>query len=289
MYSRFSERLGYKPKKEFLQKDSIDLPLRNALWNVFYEQILLNLPKKFKPLSTAGRRGIYLLDGWGAEFVKKLEMEFFHSRVNEISYISNENFKKLERFFVESIWYEVYDVLEFTLNESSVVHKLLYTVDLVQSFNKALENHLSAYRVLGNKFVPIVDDSETEAIDEAVALKDYPAQHLSMALEKLADRQNPDYRNSIKESISAVESICREITNESTLDRALKKIQTKIDMNDQFKQGLEKLYHYTNAESGVRHALLEDSKASFDEAKFMLVTCSAFVNYLRAKLPKIEE
>jgi hypothetical protein len=34
-------------------------------------------------------------------------------------------------------------------------------------------------------------------------------------LQKLADRENPDYRNSIKESISAVESAAQEITGDT--------------------------------------------------------------------------
>lgn len=46
--------------------------------------------------------------------------------------------------------------------------------------------------------------------------------HLQEALEKLSPSKS-DYRNSIKESISAVECLCREITGESTLDKALKK------------------------------------------------------------------
>ena len=33
--------------------------------------------------------------------------------------------------------------------------------------------------------------------------------------------------------------------------------------------------------SGIRHAkFLEQGKATFEEAKFMLVACSAFVNYI---------
>lgn len=43
----------------------------------------------------------------------------------------------------------------------------------------------------------------------------------------MSDRQKPNYRNSIKESISAVESICKIITQDekATLGKALKKIE----------------------------------------------------------------
>jgi len=47
----------------------------------------------------------------------------------------------------------------------------------------------------------------------------------------------------------------------------------------------DKLYGYTSDADGIRHALLEEVTLDFDDAKFMLVACSAFVNYIRAKVP----
>ena len=44
----------------------------------------------------------------------------------------------------------------------------------------------------------------------------------------------------------------------------------------------EKLYGYTSDASGIRHAgQIDGPEATFDEAKFMLVACSGFVNYLK--------
>ena len=106
-----------------------------------------------------------------------------------------------------------------------------------------------------------------------------------VALEKLSLSQR-DYRNSIKESISAVECVCREITSESTLDRALKNLENKgVVLNPRMKDGLKNLYFYTNdGSTGIRHALMDDANApTADEAIFMLVSCSAFVNYLMKK------
>ena len=36
----FSERYGYKPVREIIQKESIDDDLKNALWNVYHNIIL---------------------------------------------------------------------------------------------------------------------------------------------------------------------------------------------------------------------------------------------------------
>ena len=50
----------------------------------------------------------------------------------------------------------------------------------------------------------------------------------------------------------------------------------------------EKLYVYTNQEeTGIRHALMDDEEnytPSAEEALFMLVSCSAFINYLDRKV-----
>jgi hypothetical protein len=46
-----------------------------------------------------------------------------------------------------------------------------------------------------------------------------------------------------------------------------------------------KLYGYTSDAKGIRHALLDDDEVvTFEEAKFMLVACSAFINYVRGVL-----
>ena len=53
------------------------------------------------------------------------------------------------------------------------------------------------------------------------------------------------------------------------------------------KIGFDKLYGYTNnKETGIRHALMDNEGTyipSSSEAIFMIVSCSAFINYLYAK------
>ncbi len=45
------------------------------------------------------------------------------------------------------------------------------------------------------------------------------------------------------------------------------------------KAAFSQLYGYTSDEEGIRHALLDESRVGFPEAKFMLVACSAFVSF----------
>jgi hypothetical protein len=82
-----------------------------------------------------------------------------------------------------------------------------------------------------------------------------------------------------------VEAICRLLAGNSkdTLGAALKKIAGKAPIHPAFEQALLKLYGFTSDEGGVRHALMEESSLRYSDAKFMLVLCSAFTNFLLAR------
>lgn len=159
--------------------------------------------------------------------------------------------------------------------------------------NTILERELSAYRFVGRKIIEITTEEEIAEVEQALEISSSlkpVADHLDSALNLLADRKSPDYRNSIKESISAVEAISSLITGSTTasLGDALKQLEKKktVDMHPALKESLNKLYGYTSDAEGIRHALLKESNLDFEDAKFMLVSCSAFVNYLKAKSSK---
>ena len=189
-------------------------------------------------------------------------------------------------------WYLKFDLIEFTISRlrrntpkgdrgyQQVVEAFIM---LLNSTFKRLDY---AYRVVDDQIVEITDQEEIAAIEEAVRQKSTIKTHLSEALKLMSNRQAPDYRNSIKESISAVEALCREITDETTLGDALRVWEKKgVKIPTFLKSGIEKLYVYTNDKrTGIRHALMDDAETpSFDEAKYMLVTCCALVNYIQGK------
>ena len=59
-------------------------------------------------------------------------------------------------------------------------------------------------------------------------------------------------------------------------------------MHPALEQALIKQYGYTSNEGGIRHALSDNSLApSYADAKFMLVSCSAFINYALAKAAEL--
>jgi len=185
-------------------------------------------------------------------------------------------------------WHEVYDVVELAVEE--------YRGDSFEDFcadiNSALQRLNSAYRLVGGKIIEATAEAEIaameKALDESCELSGVHT-HLETALKLLSDRESPDYRNSIKESISAVEAMGRLITGDekATLGAALKRIGEKIAINPTLKQAFSKLYGYTSGPQGIRHAIIDESDVGAPEAKYMLVACSAFVSYLIEKAAEV--
>ena len=162
-------------------------------------------------------------------------------------------------------------------------------ISIYEYVNLIFEREYIGYRFVDEIIVPISDAYEVNAIRDALNNKYKPVyEHLSKANKLLADRETPDYENSIKESISAVEAICEILTGikgkEATLGKMLKKIEENgIEIHSGLKSAFNTLYGYTSDANGIRHAGDIGGKTStFEEAKFMLVSCSAFINYLTA-------
>lgn len=143
-----------------------------------------------------------------------------------------------------------------------------------------------AYRIVNKEIVEITSEEEIKEIETTLSTsKDNIKIHLNNALELYSKRPVADYRNSIKESISAVEAISRNITGENVLN--FKKMEEKgVFVPTVLRKAFECLYGYTNDKTtGIRHALMDDTNApQAEEALFMLVSCSAFINYLNKKI-----
>ena len=165
--------------------------------------------------------------------------------------------------------------------------------DEMKEFNGVFEQEFVGYRFIGDVITPISDEIEVMTIEKGLEVEFKGCRaHIHKALGFLSDREKPDYKNSIKESISAVESICKIITGDinSDLSRTLKKLkEAGIHIHPTLEQAWGKLYAYTCDEGGVRHAeKAYESNVTFEEAKYMLVSCCAFVNYLIAEYGKIK-
>jgi len=267
----FSERYGYKPVRSVLQREAMDDPLRISLWNVLELYFWASLRDAY---TNPGNRS--LADAiWLHHFKWTLDTVPSHW-LNTIGAIKN--------YYFDSDWNEVYDFVEFL---SIRAHD---PDGYRKSCNAILEREGAAYRFVGTQIVEITSETEIESIESAIqASKNLGGAetHLRAALDLLSDRANPDYRNSIKESISAVEAVANAAsgTTSATLGAALKTLKGP-SLHPALEGAFSKLYGYTSNAQGIRHALMDEPDLSFEDAKFMLVACSAFVNYLAAKLSK---
>lgn len=192
----------------------------------------------------------------------------------------------------EAEYNEVLDILWYINNW---INQNFYSYNAIFSevFNNIFETEYVGYRFVDGKIVAITDKNEIDEIEQACNVPYNGCKsHIEKAVGFLADREHKDYKNCIKESISAVESICQIMVDDekATLGEAIKKLKDNgIKIHPALETAFSKLFGYTSDEGGIRHAEgLFVSEVSFEEAKFMLVSCSAFVNYLISEYGKIK-
>jgi hypothetical protein len=224
----FSETHGFKSAKNIIQKDSIDDDLRIRLWNLLELYYWRKINQQIKTSSFYH----LIMD----TLLIPLWHNYFKSPLDSISEYWQNNLITIRAYFMGCNWYEVYDFVEFISNLSQHFDNNNFKI----SCNKVLEKELSAYRFVGDKIAPITAEEEIAVIDEALnftnALKPVNI-HLRTALDKLANKNTPDYRNSIKESISAVEAICQLITKKPkvTLGNCIKQIEDAANIHPALK------------------------------------------------------
>ena len=270
----FSERMGLIPERQ-IQIESMDNRLRNRLYKFFGQE----RKKYYGNLMVK-----YILDKMGM-------LEFGFSKDDEM----------VNNMLLNGVnWYVPYDVIEYALQYIEYLYKedfYFYSSDYYETIarlNGILSEEKSGYRFINGQFVPITDETELEEINTAMHSEfDAVDIHIKKALSLYSDSDNPDYENSIKESISAVESMCCIITgmtgSSATIDAALKKLEDSgVVIHEAMKTAFRQLYGYTSNENGISHGDSGNIAVHEEDARYMLVNCSAFVNYLKDKYSKIK-
>ncbi len=269
----FSEKNGLK-KIKAIQYREIDYDLKRDLWNLVY--------RKFKE----HKYTTIIPNKWDENFnllIDKIYSDFIKVEIDAIPEICEQNIQRIKIFFFQCEWYEIYDFIEIIYeNIDNNIERDTFNNEC----NEILRKENSAYRLVKGIVTQVTCSEEISAIEDAIQKSDNEVStHLQKSLKLLSNKTEPDYENSIKESISAVESLVRILLNKpgKTLSDLLKNYTMKI--HPSFQAGLEKIYAYTSDEGGVRHAFRKDNDREVDsvDAVFMLVICSAFVNYISQK------
>ncbi len=268
---KFSERAGIIPVSSIIQTGTISPQLRNSIWNVLYSNVF----------DTEGFT-------WGRvrgpepgikRFSAKLWAEYFKLPIDTRPHEGYKILEYVRDHFFKADWFKVYDFVEFVVEYRS-------SATLRDALNVVLERELAGYRLIGNQVAEITDPSEVRVLETVLSDDRFASvnAHLRRALELLSDRENPDYRNSIKESISAVESLAQTITGQpkATLGDAMKVLKKGGRLHPALSDGFSKLYGYTSDAGGVRHAMLDEPTLTAADAKYFLLSCTSFVNYLKS-------
>lgn len=253
--------------------------LRERIWACFYKQEYDYYDTMEYENYTTGIEDMMIEMG--------VQYDFPANRV-----IKNENAEKLHEYVIKSeIWFRLYDFIEKYLNikDNEIAKKM------TKEFNRILEEEVAPYRVLDGMVVPIVSDEELKSLGRVMNSNyDSVSIHIQKALALYSDRQKPDYENSVKESISAVEAMCNIITGmdgaNATLGNAIKQLkEAGIYIHPAMENAFKQLYGYTSDSGGIRHGAIEFASVPSEDAKYMLISCSAFVNYLMEKWIKAKE
>lgn len=265
--ARFSERYGYVMPSKVIIREEITEEIENAICSV-YDKLKQSDKLVYDKVEE------YL---W-CEFLNQRLSDFYirygHQTV-ATDYISD----------IDIEWHNKLDLIEETIVSLRKMKKTCYDY-FVNSMNCQFERLNFAYRIVDDLIVEITSEEEIASIQQALDVSQNGVRtHLHTALVHLSTKPVGDYRNSIKESISAVEAISREITGEKSIN--FKKMEEAgVSVPSALREAFNKLYGYTNdGTTGIRHALMDDTnEPTADEAIFMLVFCSAFINYLTKKI-----
>ncbi len=267
----FSQHMGLEKKE--LQTNSMDNDLRMRIWNVmykfyfdqscFYNNRHKNIKFVHEPITKS-------------QIFSKIFDSIFKEDASNYLHITDvkDRFSKIK-------WYKVYDLVDFML-----LNFPLNTDALRDELNRVLKEESAGYRIGDNKVIPITNKLEMDEVSKAQhTAMDEINKHVRSSVALLSNKESPDPPNAIKEAISAVEALCRKISgdNNASLGQALCKIKEKRPklIDGHLEEAVKKLYKFSNDSSGVRHSHAEGkTQVSFDEAKFMVVVCSAIVNYL---------
>ncbi len=270
----FELRNGFEREKK-LQLSSMNDDLRHSLWNVHeycFDKISSNKD------AGSGKKALnHLLESYWEDFFKQPIFDF-----RLACYLSQRR-DDVRKLYYKLPWYKVYSFIEFTADYLDCFIEGSHQF-FIEDCNFYLQRENSAFRFIGDSVSPIISPAEISNIEKGLTIGDEAAQHIASALALLANNGRDQSRESVAQSVAAVEAIVKKVTNKPNAQLGELYKVLPLPSHHQFRQALHNLYNYTSGKDGIRHALTETSEpVSRSLARFMLVTCSAFVNLIRAE------
>ena len=200
---------------------------------------------------------------------------------------------------VESFWldahkrgesFKFYDMCRFLIAHGSQGR------EIAAAIQRQLDTHNIGCQLVDGKFVPALSREEAEEVGRALTVPFPKARtHMEKAVSHFRNRERPDYANTVKEAISAVESLVKEWTGKKDVRSGLRQLaRDEILRRDPQASGegsgkrgslvaaLENVWGFATKTS--RHGLKSgESEPDSAEAGLILAVCASFVNYMTAR------
>ena len=267
-----------------LELGELPREIRNRVWDVFYRTTKENSavpPVSFEPV-------VY---GPWETVLWDLHVQFFVQPADEFSVLVSYVCAKNKSFLLGDTPYnKVFDFLQRVMRHLDCPREFLSGIIAV------FEECPLAYVVDTNgppTIYPAVTPEEGEAIQAAQRnlqreRQDAASGHLREAARHFAEGK---WRDSVRESITAVESVAKSLgTKGTTLGSVLKKLDKRWRIHPALHGALSKLYGWTSDEDDVRHGagtVNGGSEVDREEAAFMIGVCASFCSYLLGKQRKL--
>lgn len=279
----FSERNGYVIPSKILIRETITTEIENGICNCY----------------SALREDIEACYLSYQDLEKHLWTKFMNQRISEFQTFWKLHGSVISPYLLSQAvkWYKKLDLIEETIE--FLRSDYCYSQPLknfIQNINTEFQRLTYGYRIVNDQVTTILDEVQISAIQkplESPTVHENIRRHFNNALRLYSQRPQADYQNSIKESISAVECLCRSITEENTLGKALSKLERSgAIIHPRLKEVFNLLYAYANQnDTGIRHALMNSENnyvPQSEEALYMLVSCCSFVTYICEKQSRIQ-
>ena len=274
----FSQREGIAPLPEAMRLKQVTADFINLVWFIVdtaitEQQLNERLYKHDAPISS---------------IIRSYFLRVHKYPHDEIEYSPSQHRGYLRKTILEGDYHEVLTLVEFIVSRKRCPEYLR------RALESAFQEGRLAYTIRTidgrSTIVPRVSEESNSAIQSAIQNIEEKGPvgaktHLRAATNAINEER---YADAVRECIHAVESVARTIDPKAgkTLHPALSSLERAGVLNHRaLKDAFNKLYGYTNDESGIRHALLESSTANVDQedAVFMFGACACFAAYLTNK------
>jgi len=275
----FSHRNKLVTINDIVQVTEFDNLTRNNIISFItqiYKKILDNLPFYEEPK-------------WKQEFCSRIDADLFGESINYMNrnYSFNSSLNKLIDKIndMNTPYNEILDIIEFIYKQT---HNFIEIFDSpLKVFNIFLKENNIGYHINENSEIERnVDSFILTQIVDTINNHNELLNNINRAKELLTSRKEYDYKQSIQNSMLALESYCKSLgkTTAKNMKNILSEIQKKVNINSDLIEAINRLYKFASNVDDIRHSTNLNSHIDYGEAFFILTIVCALINYIDSTL-----